>query len=141
MCLFSILPAAQQLIISRGCMEKQGYCRHLIKSLSVNYANLPPADNCSSQMEETDEARGRLLIAHEEFAEAFEPRMGDFDDPTPWTVGRVVQDDRTFFLWQRDMGRVVMLAHDFIGRSALVAFVNAEMDFKSWAELWHDQRI
>lgn len=58
----------------------------MIKNLSVNSSNFPPADNGRSRMKKRFIALGKFLIANEEFPEPIEPGMGHLHNP-PTVLG------------------------------------------------------
>ncbi len=92
-----------------------------IKSLSVNSSNLPPANNCSSEMNKRLVALSEFLVSDQELSEPVKPGVRCFHDPAPI----LRRTPGSAFLWCDSRG-VAMPADLLSGRFAGISLIRIQ---------------
>lgn len=101
------------------------------KNLSVNNVDaqrhFAERDDGCGEMVECDEAAFEFFIAHEQLAEAIEPAMADFDNPTPRRLAGLAPLGVGFLTAIDDVRDVAMAVDDARDFCAAVAGIGAQV--------------
>ena len=101
-------------------------------NLSVNNVDaqlyLSERNDGRCQMVEGKKAAVKFFVSHQQFAEAVEPTVCHFDNPTPGLLLRVTLEFAGLLSWSFDMRYVAVLLDNFQGRcTGITTSVSAQV--------------